>query len=116
MAEIRRHYVRIDDLDKQAYQREYINAHMKEGEDLTLYFESMSVIRGKLFEVGVPKTYQEANIHLLQCLTSEYEVDTKIPQYAPNLTIITIEDRVRITCRELEASKMQVILGSHGRR
>ena len=75
MAEVRRHYVPSDDLDKQAYQREYINAHMKEGGDPTLYFERMSIIRENLFVVGIPKTDQEASLHLLQCLTSEYEVD-----------------------------------------
>ena len=36
MAEIRRHYVPSDDLDKQAYLREYINAEMVEGEEPTL--------------------------------------------------------------------------------
>ena len=68
---------------------------MKEGQDHTLYFGRMSIIREKLFEVGVPKTDQEANLHLLQCLTSEYEVDKKILQYAPNLTLNIMEDRVR---------------------
>ena len=36
MAEGRRHFVPSDDLDKQACQKEYINAYMKEGEDPTL--------------------------------------------------------------------------------
>ena len=72
----------------------------------------MGIIREKLFEVGIPKRDQEANLHLLQCLTSEYEVDIKILQYAPNLTLHMIEDRVRITYRELEASKRQVIDGA----
>ena len=38
MAEIRRHYVPSDDLDKQACLREYINAEMVEGEEPALYF------------------------------------------------------------------------------
>ena len=33
-AEVRRHYVPSDEFDNQEYQREYINAHMKEGENL----------------------------------------------------------------------------------
>ena len=39
----------------------------------------MSIIRKTLSEVGIPKTDQEANLHLLQCLASEYEVDTQNP-------------------------------------
>ena len=70
MAEIRRHYVPSDDLDKQAYLREYINAEMVEREEPALYFERMSIIRETLAEVGVQKTDQEANLHILQCLTS----------------------------------------------
>ena len=31
MAKVRKHYAPSDDLDKQAYQREYINVHMKGG-------------------------------------------------------------------------------------
>ena len=64
MAEIRRHYVPSDDLDKQAYLREYINAEMVEGEEPALYFERMSIIREKLAEVGIHKTDQEATLML----------------------------------------------------
>ena len=65
MAEIRRHYVPGDDLDKQAYLREYIIAEMVEGEEPALYFERMNISRGKLAEVGIHKTDQEANLHVL---------------------------------------------------
>ena len=112
MAKIRRHYVLSDDLDKQAYLQEHINAEMVEGEEPALYFERMSIIREKLAEVGTHKTDQGANLHILQCLTSDFEVDKKIRQQAPNLTLTMIEDRVRITYRELEASKKKVVDGS----
>ena len=51
MAEVRRHYVPSDDLDKQANGKECINAHMKEGEEPTLFFERGSIIRETLSEV-----------------------------------------------------------------
>ena len=70
MTEIRRHYVPSDDLVKQAYLREYINAEVVEGDEPALYFERMSTIREKLAEVGIHETDQEANLHILQCLTS----------------------------------------------
>ena len=111
MAKIRRHYVLSDDLDKQAYLQEHINAEMVEGEEPALYFERMSIIREKLAEVEIHKTDQEANLLILQCLTPDFEVDKKILQYAPNLTLTMIKDRVRITCRALEASKRQVVDG-----
>ena len=56
MAAVRRHYVPSDDLDKQAYQRECINARMKEGEGPTPYFERMNIIREKLSEEAIPKS------------------------------------------------------------
>ena len=88
---------------------------MVEGEEPALYFERTSIITEKLAEVGIHKTDQEANLHILQCLTSDFEVDKKILQYAPNLTLTMIEDGVRITYRELEASKRKVVDGSgHG--
>ena len=85
---------------------------MVEGEEPALYFERTSIITEKLAEVGIHKTDQEANLHILQCLTSDFEVDKKILQYAPNLTLTMIEDGVRITYRELEASKRKVVDGS----
>ena len=39
MAEVRRMYVPSDDLDKQSYLREYINAAMVLGEKPETYFE-----------------------------------------------------------------------------
>ena len=85
---------------------------MVEGEEPALYFERMSIIREKLAEVEIHKTDQEANLHILQCLTSDFEVDEKILQYALNLTLTMIEDRVHITYRELEASERKVVDGS----
>ena len=85
---------------------------MVAGGEPALYFERMSIIRAKLAEVGIHKTDQEANLHILQCLTSDFEVDEKILQYALNLTLTMIEDRVHITYRELEASERKVVDGS----
>ena len=48
-------------------------------------------------EVGIPKSDHESNLHILQCLSPAYEVDKKILQYAPSLTLTMIEDRVRAT-------------------
>ncbi|MEP6389042.1 MAG: hypothetical protein ABJ056_03870, partial [Halioglobus sp.] len=72
MAAVLPHDLPGDDLDKQVYQREYINAHMKEGEDPTILFESMGIIREKLAQVGIPKSDKEPNVHRQQRLTSEY--------------------------------------------
>ena len=54
MAEVRRMYVPSDDLDKQSYLREYINAAMVLGEKPETYFERMAIIRENLAEVGIP--------------------------------------------------------------
>ena len=63
----------------------------------------------KLAEVRIHNTDQEANLRILQCLSSDFEVDKNVLQYAPNLTLALIQDRVRITYRELEASKRKVV-------
>ena len=70
---------------------------------------SITRVREKLAGVGIHRTDQQANLHLLQCLTSDFEVDKKILQYAPNLTPTMIEDRLRITYWELEGSKKKVV-------
>ena len=90
-------------LDKQAYLREYINAEIAEGGEPAIYFEGISIIREKLAEVGIHKTDEESNFDVLQCLASDFVVDYKILQCAPNLTLTMTEDRVRITYGELEA-------------
>ena len=69
-AEICRTHVPGDDLDKQGYLREYINAKVAAWEAPALYLGRMSTIREKLAEVGITKPDQEANLHVLQCLSS----------------------------------------------
>lgn len=86
IAVVCRNYVSGDIFDKQAYQREYVNAHMKGGGDPTLYVEEIGIIEEKLSQVGIPKSDQKANLHLVQRLTSEVVVDKSILQCAPNLT------------------------------
>lgn len=56
-------------------------------------------------EVGIHKTDQEANLHLLQWVTSDVEINNKIFQYAPDLTLTMTEGRAPITYRELETSR-----------
>ena len=61
MAEVRRMYVPSDDLDKQSYLREYINATMVDGEKPEMYSERMCIIKEKLAEVGISKSEHETN-------------------------------------------------------
>ena len=50
------------------------------------------------------QTDQEANLNMFfKCLTCDFDVDRKILQYAPDLTVTMIEDRVRVACLELDA-------------
>ena len=76
-------------------------------------FERMTIIRGKLADVGIPKSDHESNLHILQCLSPDYEVDKKILQYAPNLTLTMIEDRARATYGEIQRKGKTVNGRSH---
>ena len=78
MAEMRRVYVPSDDLHKQSYLREYINAAMVDGEKPEMYVERMCIIKEKLAEVGMSKLEHETNVHILQHFSPDYEVDKKI--------------------------------------
>ena len=113
MAEIRRMYVPNDDLDNQAYLREYVNTAMVPGEKPETYFERMTIITEKLAEVGTPKSDHESNLHVLQCLSPESEVDITILQYAPNLTLSMIEDGVQATYGELQRKGRTIDGGTH---
>ncbi|CAN0567734.1 unnamed protein product, partial [Laminaria digitata] len=81
---------------------------MIKGEQPALYFDRMSIICEKLAEVGIGKSDHENNLHILQCLSSDYAIDKKILQNDPNLTMTLIEDRVRATFRELEREQTGV--------
>ena len=105
MAEIQRTHVPGDDVDKQAYLREYINAKMDDGEALTLYFERRGIIMEKLALICIIKSDQEENLHVLQCFSSHYALDKKLFQYAPILTLTHIDDLVRTTHRDMEESR-----------
>ena len=87
---------------------------MVPGEKPETYFERMTITREKLAEVGIPKSDHESNLHILQCLSPHYELDKKILQYAPNLTLTMIEDRVRATYGELKGKGKTVDGGTHG--
>ena len=63
---------------------------MIDGEQPALHYEGMSAIRPKLAEVGVDKFDHVTNIHIMQCLSSDYAVDKKILQYAPDLILTRI--------------------------
>ena len=54
----------------------------------------------KLAEAGITKSDQEANLHVMQCFSSDYALDTKLLQNTSSLTLTHIEDRVRTTHRE----------------
>lgn len=71
----------------------------------------MSIIGEKLVEVGIVKSDQEANLHVLQRLSSDYALAKKLLQYAPSLTLTHIEHRVRTARRELEEIR-KVVDGS----
>ena len=64
MVELRRTHVPNDDLDMQAYLREYINAKVADGDAPALYFERMEMIEEKLAEADIAMSDQEANIHV----------------------------------------------------
>ena len=68
----------------------------------------MSIIRRKLAKVRIAKSDQEANLHVLQRLSSESALDKKLLQHAPSLTLTQIEDRARKNHRKLEESRNAV--------
>ena len=57
-----------------------------------VYFEGMSIIRVKREAGGSrdPKSDEKGNLHILQFLTSDFELDKKTPQYAVDLTLTVI--------------------------
>ena len=73
-----------------------------------VYVERMSIIGEKLHEVGIAKLGHKTNLHILHCLSPDYEVDKTMRLHAPNLILTMIEDRVRTTFRELERKRKTV--------
>lgn len=105
MAEIRRTQVPNDYVDKHAYLGEKSNAKMVDGEAPAPYFETMSTIREKLAEAGIIQADQEANLDVLQCLSSDHALDKILLQYTPNLTLPHVEDRLHKTQRKMDESR-----------